>query len=91
MTDVEHRAYDPAPTQPTPELLVGGSAAYACMWRLVRQARTIVELETYIYEAGAVGDRFLAELTSVARRGVRVRVLVDAMVRTRCAGAISRR
>lgn len=78
MTGGEHRAYDPAPTQPTPELLVGGSAAYACMWRLVRQARTTVELETYIYEAGAVGDRFLAELTSAARRGVHVRVLVDA-------------
>jgi len=57
---------------------VGGSAAYTCMWRLLRQARTAVELETYIYEAGAVGDRFLAELTCAARRGVRVRVLVDA-------------
>ena len=78
MTDAEHHAHDPAPTEPAPELLVGGSAAYACMWRLVRQARTAVELETYIYEAGAVGDRFLAELTSAARRGVHVRVLVDA-------------
>ncbi|MBP6105305.1 MAG: hypothetical protein V9E93_00170 [Steroidobacteraceae bacterium] len=86
MTGVEHRAHEPAP-----ELLVGGSAAYACMWRLMRLARTTVELETYIDEAGAVGDRFLAELTGAARRGVRVRVLVDAMVRTRCAGAISRR
>jgi len=78
MTDVEHRANDQAPAEPAPELLVGGSAAYASMWRMVRQARTAVELETYIYEAGAVGDRFLAELTSAARRGVRVRVLVDA-------------
>ncbi|MCX7055094.1 MAG: phosphatidylserine/phosphatidylglycerophosphate/cardiolipin synthase family protein [Proteobacteria bacterium] len=73
MADIEHRALAPAP-----ELLVGGSAAYTCMWRLLRQARTAVELETYIYEAGAVGDRFLAELTCAARRGVRVRVLVDA-------------
>jgi cardiolipin synthase len=78
MADVEHRAYEHAPAEPAPELLVGGSAAYACMWRLVRQARTAVELETYIYEAGAIGDRFLAELTGAARRGVRVRVLVDA-------------
>jgi len=78
MADFEHRAHDPAPAEPAPELLVGGSAAYACMWRLVRQARTAVELETYIYETGAVGDRFLAELTGAARRGVRVRVLVDA-------------
>jgi cardiolipin synthase len=78
MADVEHRVHVPAPAEPSPELLVGGSAAYACMWRLVRQARTAVELETYIYEAGAIGDRFLAELTGAARRGVRVRVLVDA-------------
>jgi len=78
MTDSEHRAHDPATAEPAPELLVGGSAAYACMWRLVRRARTTVELETYIYEAGAVGDRFLAELTNAARRGVYVRVLVDA-------------
>lgn len=78
MTDVEQRGDDPAPAEPAPELLVGGSAAYACMWRLMRQAQTAVELETYIYEAGAVGDRFLAELVGAARRGVRVRVLVDA-------------
>jgi cardiolipin synthase len=78
MADVEHHAQDPAPAEPAPELLVGGSAAYACMWRLVRLARSAVELETYIYETGAVGDRFLAELTGAARRGVRVRVLVDA-------------
>jgi len=78
MTDFEHRAHDPAPAEPAQELLAGGSAAYACMWRLVREARTAVELETYIYEAGAVGDRFLAELTGAARRGVHVRVLVAA-------------
>jgi len=73
MDDIECPALCPAP-----ELLAGGSAAYACMWRLVQHARTAVELETYIYEAGAVGDRFLTELTGAARRGVRVRVLVDA-------------
>ncbi len=78
MADIENLAHDRAPAGPAPELLVGGSAAYACMWRLVQQARTAVELETYIYEAGSVGDRFLAELTGAARRGVRVRVLVDA-------------
>ncbi|MCC7198728.1 MAG: phosphatidylserine/phosphatidylglycerophosphate/cardiolipin synthase family protein [Gammaproteobacteria bacterium] len=78
MTNLEPRAHDPTPAEPAPELLVGGSAAYACMWRLVRQARIAVDLETYIFEAGAVGDRFLAELTGAARRGVQVRVLVDA-------------
>ena len=78
MADAEHRAHDPAPAEPAPELLVGGNAAYASMRRLVRQAQSAVELETYIFEAGAVGDRFLADLTGETRRGVHVRVLVDA-------------
>jgi phosphatidylserine/phosphatidylglycerophosphate/cardiolipin synthase-like enzyme len=30
------------------------------------------------YDAGAVGDRFLTELTGAARRGVHVRVLAEA-------------
>jgi hypothetical protein len=78
VADAEHRAHDPAPAEPAPELLVGGNAAYASMRRLVRQAQSAVELETYIFEAGAVGDRFLADLTGETRRGVHVRVLVDA-------------
>jgi cardiolipin synthase len=69
VTDAAHR--------PAPGLLAGGSADYGCVWRLLRQARAEVELETYIYEAGVVGDRFLTELTVAARRGVRARVLVD--------------
>jgi cardiolipin synthase A/B len=72
------RVVDGPATGSAPELLVGGTAAYACMWRLIRAATATVELETYIYEAGPVGDRFLAELAGAARRGVKVRVLVDA-------------
>lgn len=75
---VERLVDGPAAGEPAPELLVGGTAAYACMWRLIRAATATVELESYIYQAGPVGDRFLAELTGAARRGVRVRVLVDA-------------
>jgi cardiolipin synthase len=78
MSEVESRVDEQTPGLAAPELLVGGRAAYGCMYRLLRQARKEVDLETYIYEAGTVGDRFLAELTDAARRGVRVRVLVDA-------------
>jgi hypothetical protein len=49
-----------------PELLVSGRAACTRMCRLMRQVRAAVEFETYIYEAGVVGDRFLAELTGAA-------------------------
>lgn len=60
------------------ELLVGGTAAYARMCTLIDGAQASVELETYIYRPDAVGDRFRDRLVAAARRGVRVRVLVDA-------------
>jgi cardiolipin synthase len=63
---------------PQPELLVGGTAAYARMLALIDGARQGVELETYIYRPDAVGDRFRDCLVQAARRGVQVRVLVDA-------------
>jgi cardiolipin synthase len=59
-------------------LLVGGTAAYARMCELIDGARDCVELETYIYKADGVGDRFRSCLIAAARRGVQARVLVDA-------------
>jgi cardiolipin synthase A/B len=68
-----------AETPPTaPELLAGGLEAYGRMWRMIEGARHAVDLETYIYRQGAVGDRFRQLLAAAAARGVRVRVLVDA-------------
>ena len=67
-----------SPADPQSELLVGGTVAYARMCALIAGARESVELETYIYKPDAVGDRFRACLLHAARRGVRVRVLVDA-------------
>jgi cardiolipin synthase len=67
-----------AAATPAPRLLAGGIEAYGCMWRMIEDARHAVDLETYIYRHGAVGDRFLQLLTAAAGRGVRVRVLVDA-------------
>jgi len=67
-----------APSGPQHELLVGGTAAYARMCELINGACGQVELETYIYQPDAVGDRFRDCLVQAARRGVQVRVLVDA-------------
>lgn len=61
-----------------PELLAGGLEAYGRMWRMIEGARHCVDLETYIYRQGAVGDRFRQLLAAAAARGVRVRVLIDA-------------
>lgn len=59
-------------------LLEGGTSAYGRMWQLIDAAVGSVELETYIFKSGHVGDEFLRRLTLAASRGVRVRVLVDA-------------
>jgi cardiolipin synthase len=59
-------------------LLDGGTTAYGRMWQLIDAAVETVDLETYIFKAGHVGDEFLRRLTLAATRGVHVRVLVDA-------------
>lgn len=61
-----------------PRLLCGGTAAYARMCERIEQARVAVDLETYVYADDEVGARFRDVLVRAARRGVQVRVLVDA-------------
>lgn len=55
-----------------------GRDGLAAMLELIGQARTSVALEIYILQDCEVGDRFRQALAAAARRGVRVRVLVDA-------------
>ena len=43
----------------------------------VRRARYSVDMESYIFESGVLGDRLIAALTRASQRGVRVRLLVD--------------
>jgi cardiolipin synthase len=59
-------------------LLVGGSAVYARMLLHIGAARLSVALETYIFQPDEVGDRFRRALLGAARRGVKVRLLLDA-------------
>jgi cardiolipin synthase A/B len=48
------------------------------MWKAIAAARSRVRLETYIWKAGLVADRFLLELHAALGRGVRVELLLDA-------------
>jgi len=48
------------------------------MWSSIAAAQRVVRIETYIWKAGIVADRFLEELHAAAARGVRVEILVDA-------------
>lgn len=60
------------------EPLVNGDAAYPAMLEAIRQARHTVSLETYIFDRDETGLAFAQELGAAVRRGVEVRVLIDA-------------
>lgn len=60
------------------ELLVDGQAYFPRMLEAIELARSRVWLEIYLFESGAVAERFIGALERAARRGVEVRVLADA-------------
>ena len=59
------------------EDLQNGNEIFPAMLKAIREARTSVNLEMYIYSSGQLSQRFVAALTERARAGVQVRVLVD--------------
>src|SRR5215204_2509592 len=60
-------------------LLRTGDEALESMLEAIDKARESIRLETYIYHVGATGERFRAALVHACERGVKVRVLVDAL------------
>ena len=60
------------------EWLHAGTMAYASMLRLIDAARLSVEFEFYTVKGGIAADSLGAALQRAAKRGVRVRVLLDA-------------
>jgi cardiolipin synthase len=61
------------------EPLPNGEHFYEAELQAIRGARQSVNLEAYIFQRGEVARRFLEALTEVARKGVEVRLVVDAM------------
>ena len=61
------------------EVLTNGDQIFPSMLAAVNAATRRVCLETYIYEKGTVGDEFSAAFEAAARRGVEVRMVVDAL------------
>ncbi len=59
--------------------LPSGEAGLTAMQRLINQAGYNVQLQTYIFNDDQSGREMLAALEAAAARGVRVRVLVDAL------------
>jgi cardiolipin synthase A/B len=57
--------------------LINGDEIFPAMLDAIRGAEQSVNLETYIYWSGKVGDQFADALAERARAGVEVHVLVD--------------
>ena len=60
------------------EPLLNGDAAYPAMLAAIESAQKTVSLCTYIFDSDANGQEFVAALSRAVKRGVAVRVLVDA-------------
>ncbi len=59
--------------------LVNGEAAYPAMLEAIQRASRTIHLCSYIFDGDGVGARFVEALAAAARRGVHVRIIVDAM------------
>ena len=59
--------------------LPSGQSGLAAMARLIESAEHNIQLQTYIYRDDRVGLHLRELLVAAARRGVRVRILVDAL------------
>jgi cardiolipin synthase len=58
-------------------LYTTGDEYFASLLAAIPQAKISIELETYIFAKGVLADRLVAQLILAARRGLRVRVIVD--------------
>ncbi len=68
-----------AQKHPALQWLGTGREIFPGMLAALEAAQKTIRLETYIFSDGRLGRRFLAALVAAAQRGVRVRVLVDAV------------
>ncbi len=60
------------------EPLLNGDQTYPAMLEAVRRARKTISFQIYIFDRDKVGREFAHEFGEAARRGVAVRVLIDA-------------
>lgn len=64
---------------PRVEWLHSGQLGLAAMIRSIESAQQAIALEMYIFQECEIGNRFRDALADAAKRGVRVRILVDAV------------
>lgn len=61
------------------QVLANGDAFFPAMLQAIRDAKSTITLETYIWAPGKISDAFIDALTARARQGVAVHVLLDGM------------
>jgi cardiolipin synthase len=61
------------------DILVNGDEIFPAMLAAINGARQRISFETYIYDSGEVANQFTTALEAAAKRGVRVRIVVDAL------------
>ena len=74
------RGYDlemASPSWSGEKLYFRGDDYFQGLLKAVRQARSTIDFETYIFEKGRLGDLVVSALAGAAKRGVQVRLLVD--------------
>jgi cardiolipin synthase len=60
------------------DVMIQGDTAFPAMLEAIEKAEHSISLSTYIFDADEVGQLFAEALGKAARRGVEVRVLIDA-------------
>lgn len=60
-------------------VLRNGDRIFPAMLKAIEEAQRSVDLMTYVYWKGDIATRFAETLSDAARRGVRVRLLIDAV------------
>lgn len=61
------------------KLFLSGDEYFAELLKALETAHSTIEMETYIFERGLLGDRMAHALSAAALRGVRVRLIVDGL------------
>ncbi|MCD8504771.1 MAG: cardiolipin synthase [Burkholderiaceae bacterium] len=61
------------------QVLSGGDQTYPAMLEIIAAAQTSIALQTYIFDHDGIGIRIAQALIDAQQRGVKVRVLIDAV------------
>ncbi|HKY05798.1 MAG TPA: cardiolipin synthase B, partial [Blastocatellia bacterium] len=61
------------------EVLTNSEVYYEAELEAIRDAKSSINIEAYIFQKGEIGRRFVEALAERARAGVRVHVIIDAI------------